>query len=130
MSLDSVRIIFKYEDDKHNQESLENGATENNQIIVKANPGDTLLEVARANDISIEGACGGVCACATCHVWVSDPWYSKLPQATDMEENMLDNGQQLAYNSRLCCQVIVTEDMNDMVITVPKSSENTSGHHH
>lgn len=112
----TVKIIFKHEDGQEHE--------------VEANIGDSLLEVARMHDISIEGSCGGVCACATCHVWIDDPWFASLPSASDAEENMLDNAQQPAPNSRLCCQVIVTEEMNGMILTVPKTSENTSGHHH
>ena len=97
---------------------------------VEAALGETLLDLAREHDINIEGACGGVLACATCHVVVQDPWFEQLPPATEMEENMLDNAQELTLNSRLCCQLITTPELDGMIITVPKSSENVSGHHH
>lgn len=109
-------IIFKYED----------GTVQT----VTGQVGQTILEIARDNDIDIEGACGGVCACATCHVWVSDPWVGLLPTASDMEENMLDNGHQLQHNSRLCCQIVVEEKIDGIEVTVPNSSKNVSGHHH
>lgn len=97
---------------------------------IEAKIGETLLDLAREHDINIEGACGGVLACATCHVHVRDPWFEKLPPATEEEENMLDNAQELECNSRLCCQVITTKELDGMTIFIPKSSENVSGHHH
>lgn len=112
----TVNICFKYEDGR--------------ERIVKAPIGDTLLEVSRQFDLHIEGACGGSCACATCHVWVEDKWFRQLAPASDAEEDMLDNAQQLTRTSRLCCQIEVDKTMNGMEITIPNSTYNENGHHH
>lgn len=113
---DYIKITFLYE----NGEELE----------VQGKIGDSLLEIARENDVDIEGACGGVCACATCHVWVNDPWLDQLPAAREAEEDMLDQAQQLEMNSRLCCQIIAKSELDGITVTVPNSSKNISGHHH
>lgn len=73
--------------------------------IVRAPVGDSMLEVAHANGIDIEGACGGEAACSTCHVYVQPEYASKLPATSDEEEDMLDITPGRKDNSRLGCQV-------------------------
>lgn len=110
-----IKLIFKYS----------NGESK----IIECNVGDNILALSRQYDLRIEGACGGVLACATCHVVVSDPWFDKLPKVTLQEDRMLDNAQELELNSRLCCQINVTSDMHGMIISVPESTEG-DGHEH
>ena len=61
-----------------------------NELTVEAPLGNTILDIAHANDIDIEGACEGVMACSTCHLIVSEDWFKKLPDASEEEEDMLD----------------------------------------
>ena len=81
--------------------------------------GNTLLDVARANDIDdIEGICDGSCLCSTCHVHVADNWVDRLPEADEDEEDVLDNAKHVQDNSRLGCQITLTPDLDGLVVTV------------
>lgn len=92
--------------------------------IVDAKIGDNLLNVAHKNSIDMEGACGGVTACSTCHVILTDNLYDKLEEASEDEEDMLDSAFALTCTSRLGCQVIVTKDMIDEPISLPVATRN------
>lgn len=91
---------------------------------VDAKVGLSILEVAHKNDIDIEGACGGSLACSTCHVIVDEGDFPKLSPATEDEEDMLDLAFDLQKTSRLCCQIIVTEELNGMMFKLPKATRN------
>ena len=95
-----------------------------NELTVEAPLGNTILDIAHANDIDIEGACEGVMACSTCHLIVSEDWYDKLPDASEEEEDMLDLAYGLTRTSRLGCQITVTEDLDGLVIKVPDETRN------
>ena len=69
----------------------------------------------------IDGDCGGICACATCHVYVDPAWLDKLPPKQEMEETMLDFAQDVRPNSRLSCQITVTPALDGLVVRTPKS---------
>ena len=86
---------------------------------IEVQPGQTLLEVAREHDIDIEGTCEGNLACATCHLIIDKDWSSKIPQATEDEREMLDLVNGLKVNSRLGCQIKVTNDLNGLIVFVP-----------
>lgn len=75
------------------------------KVTVDAKIGDSMLEVAHANKIDVEGACGGETACSTCHIILKPEVYSKLPPASEAEEDMLDLATGLTKTSRLGCQV-------------------------
>ena len=81
--------------------------------------GQTILEVARANDINIEGACGGNMACATCHLVVNQNWYTILPRPSIDESDMLELANGLTPTSRLGCQIEITEELNGLILSVP-----------
>lgn len=104
--------------------------TDGNIKQILAQPGDNLLKLSRQHNLQIEGACGGVLACATCHVVISDPWFDTLPPATIREERMLDNAQEVELNSRLCCQIKITSNMHGMTIKIPASSVSSDNHDH
>lgn len=91
--------------------------------IVDAQVGLSLMEVAVKNDIeAIEGACGGSLACATCHLYVHPDWWDKcLPDGdkSEDEEDMLDLGFDLRKYSRLCCQIMVSDDLDGLVVAMP-----------
>ncbi|QCE35118.1 2Fe-2S iron-sulfur cluster binding domain-containing protein [Acetobacteraceae bacterium] len=87
---------------------------------VNAPVGQSVLEIAHANDIDLEGACEGSLACATCHVIVDPEWASKLPETTEEEEDMLDLAFGVQKTSRLGCQILMTEALDGLTVLVPK----------
>ena len=91
---------------------------------VEAPLGLSLLEIAHSNDIDIEGACEGSLACSTCHVIVDPEWYDLLKEASEDEEDMLDLAFGLTATSRLGCQIIITEELDGLVVRLPKSTRN------
>ena len=83
--------------------------------------GLTVMEGAVQNDIpGIDADCGGGMACATCHVYVKDDWFSKLPEKENGEDDMLDQAYQPNSSSRLSCQIIVSDDLNGLVVHLPE----------
>jgi len=82
--------------------------------------GLSVMEGAVQNNISgIDADCGGSCACATCHVYVDEKWLDKLPKKESAEEDMLDMAYEPKKNSRLTCQIRVTDDLNGLVVKMP-----------
>mgnify|MGYP003685925105 FL=1 len=82
--------------------------------------GLTVMEGAIQNDIpGIDADCGGSMACATCHVYVEEKWLSKLPQAEEAEVDMIDMAYEPKKNSRLSCQLIVTDELDGLKVTTP-----------
>ena len=92
------------------------------RLVAEARAGETLLDVARHEDLAIEGACGGSMACATCHVIVDPAFFALLEPASPEEEDMLDLAESLARTSRLGCQITVHAGLDGLVVTVPRSS--------
>ena len=89
---------------------------------IDADVGSTVMETAIKNDIpGIEAECGGACACATCHVYVDPAWAASLPPISDTEEAMLDFALVTSPNSRLSCQILVTSDMDGLIVRLPIS---------
>ena len=78
----------------------------------------TLMEIIRDKDLGIEASCGGCCACATCHVYVSLKWISKLNQKDDDEESMLDQAFEVKENSRLSCQIKYTNELDGIKLII------------
>ena len=91
---------------------------------VDAPLGHTILEIAHQNNIDLEGACEGSLACSTCHIIVSDEDFERLPEPTEDEEDMLDLAYGLTRTSRLGCQIEITEELDDLVVTLPAGSNN------
>ena len=82
--------------------------------------GLSVMEGAVQNDIpGIDADGGGGMACATCHVYVTEDWFDKLPKKEDGEEDMLDMAFAPKKNSRLSCQLIVSDEMNGLVVNIP-----------
>ena len=78
------------------------------------------LMYATNNDIpGILATCGGSCSCATCHVYVDDDWLDKLPGPELEESDMLDTAHDLKDNSRLSCQIVVSEELDGLTVTTP-----------
>lgn len=88
---------------------------------VDAETGSTVMESAIKNDVpGIEAECGGACACATCHVYVDEAWRAKVGDAAAMEQDMLDFAFDVRPNSRLSCQIKVTDDLDGLVVSTPE----------
>jgi 2Fe-2S ferredoxin len=94
------------------------------RLEVDAPVGLSVLEVARRNDIDIEGACEGSLACSTCHVIVDGEDYVRLPDATEDEEDMLDLAFGLTATSRLGCQIVISEELDGLTVTLPGETRN------
>jgi ferredoxin, 2Fe-2S len=91
---------------------------------VDAPIGLSVLEIAHRNDVDIEGACEGSLACSTCHVIVDPEWYELLREASEDEEDMLDLAFGLTKTSRLGCQIIMTEELDGLTVTLPAATRN------
>ncbi len=91
---------------------------------VDAPLGMSMLEIARRHDIDIEGACEGSLACSTCHVIVDPQWYELLKEASEDEEDMLDLAFNLTVTSRLCCQIVITEELDGLTVQLPAATRN------
>jgi len=86
---------------------------------VVAEDGSTVMETALKNAVpGIEAECGGACACATCHVYINDGWFEKLPKPSEAEIDMLDMALAVEPNSRLSCQVICSDETDGIKVTV------------
>tara|TARA_B100002052_G_scaffold269480_1_gene268927 strand:- start:386 stop:706 length:321 start_codon:yes stop_codon:yes gene_type:complete len=82
--------------------------------------GLSVMEGAVQNNIpGIDADCGGGMACATCHVYVKEEWFNKLPKTEDAEQDMIDMAFEPKKNSRLSCQIIVTDELDGLVVTTP-----------
>jgi 2Fe-2S ferredoxin len=95
--------------------------TSNTSRTVEADVGATVMETAIKNDVpGIDAECGGACACATCHVYVDEAWRAATGEPTPMEEDMLDFGYDVKPNSRLSCQIKITEALDGLVVRTPE----------
>ena len=100
------KITYISDDNKTNTVEVQNGLT--------------VMEGAIQNDIpGIDADCGGGMSCATCHVYVNEEWLDKLPQKEDGEEDMLDMAFEPKKNSRLSCQLIVSDELDGLIVTTP-----------
>ncbi len=90
--------------------------------VVDVDNGLSVMEGAVNNLIpGIDADCGGACACATCHVHVDEKWLSKLDPKEDMEQTMLDFAPEVQENSRLSCQIKVSDELDGMIVRMPES---------
>ena len=83
---------------------------------LSADIGLTLMEIIRDAGMDIEAACGGCCACATCHLYVDKDWLSKLSASEDDEETMLDQAFNVKDNSRLGCQIEFNDELDGIKV--------------
>ena len=101
-----AKIIYITHDDKKSTIEVQNGLT--------------VMEGAVQNDIpGIDADCGGGMACATCHVYVKEEWFNKLPKKEDGEEDMLDMAFEPKQNSRLSCQIVVSDELDGLTVNIP-----------
>ena len=98
-----------YKDDQGNSKTIE------------VEKGLSVMEGAIQNNIpGIDADCGGSMACATCHVYVEEKWFDKLPEAEEAEVDMIDMAFEPKKNSRLSCQLIVTDEFEGLTVTTPE----------
>lgn len=97
---------------------------EGDQKTFKVAEGDNLLDIAQANHLDMEGACGGSCACSTCHVIVDPEYYDAIPEPDDDENDMLDLAFGLTETSRLGCQVVMTKELDGIRVALPTMTRN------
>ena len=94
---------------------------DNKTHTIDVQSGLTVMEGAVQNDIpGIDADCGGGMACATCHVYVKEEWLNKLPKVEEAEKDMIDMTSYPKSNSRLSCQIIVTEDLDGLTVQTPE----------
>ena len=92
-----------------------------NKRTIDVENGLSVMEGAIQNEVpGIDADCGGSMACATCHVYVDDVWLDKLPKAEDAEVDMIDMAFEPKKNSRLSCQVIVSDELDGLKVTTPE----------
>jgi len=98
---------------------IEHNGTEH---VIEVKTGLSVMEGAVKNNIpGIDADCGGACACATCHVYVQDSWLDKTGEKSAMEESMLDFAENVEDNSRLSCQIKVSDELDGLVVRMPES---------
>ncbi len=92
-----------------------------NSKTIDVENGLSVMEGAIQNDIpGIDADCGGSMACATCHVYVQEKWLNKIPKAEEAEEDMLDMAYETKKNSRLSCQIILTDELDGLTVKTPE----------
>lgn len=106
-----VRITFVTADGRHSEQ-------------FHAEPGQTVLDVAQAHGVPIEGACEGSMVCSTCHVIVAAADYDRLPPPSVDEEDLLDLAYGLAPTSRLGCQIVLTDALDGLTVRLPGGTHN------
>jgi 2Fe-2S ferredoxin len=89
---------------------------------LEALDGWRVMEVIRDWGLPIKAECGGACACATCHVWVDPKWLTKLPTPSDEELEMLDGAFHVDERSRLCCQIIMSDELDGLEVELAPES--------
>ena len=91
-----------------------------NSKTIEVENGLSVMEGAIQKDIpGIDADCGGSMACATCHVYVEDKWFDKIPKAEDAENDMIDMAFEPKKNSRLSCQIIVSDELDGLTVNIP-----------
>ena len=91
------------------------------QHAIEVANGLSVMEGAIQNNVpGIDADCGGSMACATCHVYVKEEWFNKLPSKIEGEDDMLDMAFEPKKNSRLSCQITVSDDMDGLEVNLPK----------
>jgi 2Fe-2S ferredoxin len=98
--------------------------TAGNAREVDAPLGLSVLEIAHKHGVDLEGACEGSLACSTCHVIVDPGWFDLLKDPTEDEEDMLDLAFGLAKTSRLGCQIVMSEELDGLVVRLPAGTKN------
>ena len=97
---------------------IEHNGTEH---VIEANTGESVMEAAISNLVpGIDADCGGACSCGTCHVFVDDAWKDIVGEPGEFEEPMLDINPDRNANSRLSCQIDISDDLDGLVVRLPE----------
>ena len=97
--------------------------SDGNRVEAKVEKGYSVMEGAINNNVDgIVAECGGACACATCHGYIDEAWLEKLPAMDGMEDSMLDAAFERKQNSRLTCQIEVSDDLDGLVVNVAENN--------
>ena len=91
--------------------------------VLEAVEGWRVMELIRDHGLPIDALCGGACACATCHVYVDDGWFAKLPAVNDLELSMLDLAFDIQENSRLACQITLKPELDGLAVTLAPGTD-------
>ena len=91
-----------------------------NKHELEGDSNSTLMEILRDAELDIEAACGGCCACATCHVYINDQWLEKISPKDDDEESMLDQAFDVKNTSRLSCQISLSNELDGIELEIAK----------
>lgn len=92
------------------------------QHVVEVQSGLSVMEGAVQNSVpGIAAICGGACACATCHVYIDEAWRSRTGARNELEESMLEMADDVQPNSRLACQIKMTDELDGLVVHMPDS---------
>ncbi|MGE3771238.1 MAG: 2Fe-2S iron-sulfur cluster-binding protein [Bdellovibrionales bacterium] len=89
---------------------------------LEASPGMKVLEAMQDANLPVLAQCGGSCACATCHVYVDAAWVNKIPQPSEDESAMLDGAFDVTNESRLACQIELTDELDGLKVTMAPGS--------
>lgn len=82
-----------------------------------------VMEIIKDYGLPLKAECGGACCCATCHVYVHEDWVDKLYEMRDEEEDMLDEAIDVQDNSRLSCQLLMSEELDGLKVTIAPGTE-------
>ena len=82
-----------------------------------------VMEIIKDHDLPLKAECGGACCCATCHIYVHEDWLDKLYEMREEEEDMLDEAMEVKDNSRLSCQILMSEELNGLRLTIAPGTE-------
>lgn len=96
---------------------------EGNEHALDAVEGWRVMEIIRDHGLPIKAECGGACACATCHVYVDEAWMDKVIEMGEEEEYMLDEAFELEDNSRLSCQIIMSEELDGLKVAIAPAAD-------
>ena len=90
---------------------------------IEGTDGWTLMEIVRQANLPMKAECGGCLACATCHVYVEDGWFAKLPAVNELEMSMLDLAFDIQENSRLACQITLKPELDGLAVTLAPGTD-------
>ncbi len=90
---------------------------------LEALEGWRVMEIIKDYKLDLKAECGGACCCATCHVYVHEDWVDKLYEMRDDEEDMLDEAIDVEDNSRLSCQILMSEELDGLKVTIAPGTE-------
>ena len=100
--------------------------SEGDRVDSEGEVGETLLRVAQAAGMPLEGTCEGQMACSTCHVMVDKEWFDRLPEASEEEEDMLDLAAGARRTSRLSCQIVLGQELDGLTVAIPAEAHDMS----